>query len=307
MLSCGNWSLLLECCVMSVLQKCYELAGSEKEHVSATSEAKLKFRLQMTLRALIDGNVNKTSINVILCSDAMLTGEATLDYPFERFHGSQRSLVSNSYNVLENKSNVFHNAWMVNSKWKSIYEKQINVLEDKAALPGLLWVLRQRVQAGCRITVQTDSLVFYYMLLTGRSGASRLCRLDRFIWSLCQAGNFRIAHIWVANENSQQILSQYQSKSALHSPKPWPRKEYNTKLRQFLDSREEGKAIIERPEQIDKILLRCNKYVSDHPSRGSSGQSNKFLCAFKFFIPKMDYNLLLTHNVMVGWTHLKPR
>lgn len=63
---------------MSILQKCYELAGSEKKYVRATNEAKLEVQILMALSLLINADVSKSSTDIMFFSDASLTGETTL-------------------------------------------------------------------------------------------------------------------------------------------------------------------------------------------------------------------------------------
>lgn len=58
-LSCWNRFLLLARPEKSALQNCYEPAGSGKEYVTVTNEAKLEFRLLMALRSPLHGDIYK--------------------------------------------------------------------------------------------------------------------------------------------------------------------------------------------------------------------------------------------------------
>lgn len=103
---------------MSVLQKSYELARSRKQYMRAIREAKLEFRLLVKLSRLIQGDVNNATTNIMICSDARLTGGEPLNCPFKRFYESQRSLVSSAYYALKHGVNVPDFAWKLISKWR---------------------------------------------------------------------------------------------------------------------------------------------------------------------------------------------
>lgn len=86
---------------------------------------------------LIHADINKPSSNVMLCSNASLTGEVTLPRRSERFHDLQRSLVSKAYNALQNEANIPDVAQNLISKCTCRCEKLINVLEVRAVLPEI--------------------------------------------------------------------------------------------------------------------------------------------------------------------------
>lgn len=76
------------------------------KYVKAEREARREFQLLIALSPLIRVNISKASTNVMLCSEASLTSEATLNCPFEPLQESQRRIVSNAYYALNHDVNV---------------------------------------------------------------------------------------------------------------------------------------------------------------------------------------------------------
>lgn len=82
------------------------------------------------------------------CSDASLTGGATLYYLFELFHNLQQTLVLNAHNATNYDVNVPDVARRLISKWRWKYEKQRNVLDSQVFLLEIRVALRRRAHAG---------------------------------------------------------------------------------------------------------------------------------------------------------------
>lgn len=100
----------------SEIQICYKIAESGMEYEKATKEAKLKFKLLMDVRPFVQANINKASTSVMWCSGACRWNETTSYCRFERFHESQRGLVSNAYNTPKHDVNVPDVPWKLISK-----------------------------------------------------------------------------------------------------------------------------------------------------------------------------------------------
>lgn len=98
----------------------------------------------MDLSPLIHANIKKASTNVILCSKESLTGEATVNCPFERFHELQRSRESNAYNAIKHDTILPDVTWKLISKKRRKYEKIINILGIQAVLLGMRWLIAKQ-------------------------------------------------------------------------------------------------------------------------------------------------------------------
>lgn len=69
---------------MSILQNCYELAGSVKEYMTESKVTRIDLQLLMAPGLLIHLNINEVSTNFMLCTAASIRSQASLYCMFER-------------------------------------------------------------------------------------------------------------------------------------------------------------------------------------------------------------------------------
>ena len=98
-------------------------------------------------------------------------------------------------------ANVHRWVTIASSRWRFDGE-HINVLELRALLTGLRWVLSFPSSAGCRVVMLMDSAVVVGAVSKGRSSSYSLLVLLRRLSALCLAGGLIICPVWIPSESN---------------------------------------------------------------------------------------------------------
>lgn len=174
--------LLLSERSISVSQECHEFASSERLSVTPTTRPNLELRILMVLPPLLHVWMSCTWPEVLLCSNASLSGRAAPYTDLVNWHPSQNDLLNNFHEQLLKTKVILKCQWKTILRLTWVYKKHINVLEGNGFLKRMLWMAQQTGKFSSHMKTIIDSQVLYYLIEKGKSGALRLWQLSQKNW-----------------------------------------------------------------------------------------------------------------------------
>eukprot|EP00808_Paulinella_micropora_P006709 g65346.t1 len=160
------WCILVRRPAFAVLQQCFSFA-LVKRNVQAMlwGRARAELEILVLIARLLWAIVSPPWFPLSLASDSSMTGGAVVALPFLSFASKTPSQRWTDF------------SWSLIASWRWEFDEHINVLELRAFLVGLRWVLSCHASGLCTLRFLLDSQVVLGALRKGRSSYQLLCLL----------------------------------------------------------------------------------------------------------------------------------
>lgn len=212
-----TWPMMLRRSTLAVLQHAYRYCRvAQRRQFTLWPSVRRELSMLLSLLPLLDARLHAPFFHRAIASDAselaagvvttLLTPQVATDlWPLcsNRHHAVQQALANAGRETVERADFRAFYATVASVPWRTIVSapwcgaEHINVLELRAALLAVHWVLSHPSALSSRVFLLLDSTVAFFSLWKGRSSSPALLMILRKISALLLAGGLSLLPGWV--------------------------------------------------------------------------------------------------------------
>jgi hypothetical protein len=214
-----TWVMMLRRSTLAVLQHAYRYCRvAQRRQFTLWPSVRRELSMLLSLLPLMDARLHTPFFHRAIASDASELAAGVVTTPLtpqvaanlwplcsNRHHAVQQALVNSGRDIvpLERADFQAFYATVASAPWRTIVsapwcgDEHINVLELRAALLAVHWVLSYPSALSSRVYLLLDSTVAFFSLWKGRSSSPALLLILRKISALLLAGGLSLLPGWV--------------------------------------------------------------------------------------------------------------